>query len=487
MTTRPFLLMVILLVVLFAPMTHRANPITTSCNFTLSAVISAYELGQYAALQTGSDEHILSPDAAYVLAVGDALYSLKDDTVFTDLDTGLFSPDGRHLAIRGEGIYRVADGELIVPARAESIRFGDGAWGTGEIKFSPDGTFVAISGAGLYRTYADTSSTEGYGVFRLSDGQQIIATDSFSIEFSMDSVYVSTHEGVFRLSDVERIVATEDYTAEFSADGLYAFTRNGLFHLSDHVFLEAIFGEVVLTPDRQYAIVPFEGTFRLPDGERLYTLRHNSVYAHPPHVSSDSQYVIIPHDTLESTPTSNQTFVYRIADGTQLFAVEGLNAAFSPDSAFVALPDGVYRLADQQRVLALQDNMWRSFSRDSNYFATDEGVYRLNDGVRLINFSRPFASVEFSPDSRYVAVSREGVYRLSDLKQVLWVQEGYIGFTDDSDLITIWYPDPNGDYSFGLVRLSDGRHFQNVRVLSASCGILSVENNIVIIEAVQMP
>jgi hypothetical protein len=188
--------MVILLVVLFAPMTHRANPIATSCNFTLSAVISAYELGQYAALQTGSDEHILSPDAAYVLAVGDALYSLKDDTVFTDLDTGLFSPDGRHLAIRGEGIYRVADGE---------------------------------------------------------------------------------------------------------------------------------------------------------------------------------------------------------------------------------------------------------------------------------------------------AVSREGVYRLSDLKQLLWVQEGYIGFTDDSDLITIWYPDPNGDYSFGLVRLSDGRHFQNVRVLSASCGILSVENNIVIIEAVQMP
>lgn len=457
-----------------------------SCSYTVDKVMTAYEAGQFRVIRTRGTSHKIHPHGTHILAHDDGLYRLSDGAFFDQFTSGFFSPDGQYLAVTGEGIYRLSDLQLVVPARWERIFIanGEGIIGTGSIAFSPNGEYASITGASSYRKEAESQSTEGYGVFRLSDGQQMIESDSYVIYFSADSLYASTWDGVFRLSDGQKLYTTDHYVAPFSPDGAYASTRDGVLRLSDGVIVFNPGDSVYFTPDMAYAVAPFDGVFRVSDGQRLYPLNHAVPYAQAPLFSVNSQYVAIPDEGTTSQRAG--VSVYRIADGTLLFEFDGSgNLSFSPDGSLIAVGnDGVYRLSNGEKLFNIQDEGWRraEFSSDGAYLSGND-IYRVSDGALLIDFEDWWPLTTFSPDSRYVAVSYDGLYRLSDQHKLLDTK-GWLSFTSDSDFIHL-FNDPLETSKPSIYRISDGRRFENLSLIDEACGILSTGDSFLLVEPAQ--
>jgi hypothetical protein len=452
-------------------------------------LLAAYEAGQFRVILTGNTPPIASPDGAYILS--DGLYRVSDGRFFEQFDNAYFSPDGRYLVQRRDGVYRIHDLLQVVPIRSERIMIANGEHVviTGNVGFSDNGEYVTITGAGRYREESDSPSADGYGVFRLSDGKQIVESDSLVISFSSDSAYAATQEGIFRLSDGEKLFQITSPSGgiahpQFSPDSAFVYAAYaGVFRLSDGVKVLETDDEIYFTPDMMYVVATSEGVFRISDWQRLYPLNHDPVYAYPPVFSANGQYVAIPDEG--QPPEINHTFVYRVHDGALLFEIDGISSAsFSPDGTTIAINnDGVYRLSDQQRLFEIQGEVgsWE-FSNENAYFvASYDGIYRIADGQKLFDLKGGDHVVTFSPDGEHVAIDNDGLYRLSDQQKVFDLDGVVRSFTDDGAYIHV--DSMSGDPDFSIYNVKNGRRFEHVELLDVSSGLLRVGNTVVVIDS----
>lgn len=142
---------------------------------TSDDILSAYSNGQFRVIQTASTYMIWSSDYEYVSINRDGTYRISDGTKLSDI-SGEFSHTNQYLASKSDGIYRLPNFEEVVDIRVESISIDSSAYSerplpSREIIFSENDQYVAITGAGPYRELAPSQSTDGFGIFRLSDGQ----------------------------------------------------------------------------------------------------------------------------------------------------------------------------------------------------------------------------------------------------------------------------------------------------------------------------
>jgi hypothetical protein len=421
-------------------------------------LLAAYEAGQFRTIYTRNTSPIASPDGAYILS--DGLYRVSDGRFFEQFDNAYFSPDGRYLVQRREGVYRIHDFLQVVPIRSERIVIANGEHVviTGNVEFSDNGEYVAITGAGRYREESDSPSADGYGVFRLSDGRQVVESDSLVINFSPDSAYAATQEGIFRLSGGEKLF---QITSPF-----------GVTHPQ-------------FSPDSAFVYAAYDGVFRISDGQRLYPLDHDPVYGHPPIFSANGQYVAIPDEG--QPPEINHTFVYRVHNGAKLFEVDEIyGTSFSPDGTMIAISnDGVYRLSDQQRLFEISGEIGsfgRQFSNNNAYYiASYDGIYRISDGQKLFDLKGRDHSVTFSPDGEHVAIDNDGLYRLSSQQKVFDIDGIVRSFTDDGAYINVGFL--SGDPDFSIYNVKNGRRFEHVELLDVSSGLLGVGNTVLVIDS----
>jgi len=374
--------------------------------------------------------------------------------------------------------------QRIIPVPSERIVVanGDHAIQTGEVVFSDDGKYAGIEGAGHYRDEAELHSNEGYGIFRLSDGQQIITSDSLFIEFSPNSEYVSTQEGVFRLSDGEQLVHTDKHISPiFSPDSQYSYDyENGITHLSDQ---QRVFpptdGWLVFSPDMQFIVIPETGVFRTRDWQLQFELNYDSVYLKPPRFSSDHKHLIIPFSKTYEEHSSGAA-VYRVEDGAHLMDLT--NGELSPDGKFVADSlDGIYRLVDSEKIFDFGEYSWTPiFSSNTAYVHLPDGIYRVLDQQRIIVLDGVYDhSVTFSPDEQYAAVNNRAVYRLADGEKLFDIQGNVRHFTDDSQYISIGFKERH------LHRIRDGRLFEGLDVVHIEAGIMAVGNTVLVVDPTQ--
>ncbi len=456
---------------------HAASlPAQDTGGYTTDEVIAAYEAGQFRVIPTRSERISLSPGGTFIRALDDGIYRISDGTYLGRLDTPLFSRNDTYVYDEGNGIYRTSDFQLVVPVRRERISPG---FLTGYIRFSQDEQYVAIDGAGRLRAQAESQSTEGYGVFRLSDGVQLIESDSQTIHFSPSSQYAATEEGIFLLEDgslIWRNVLNRRNTATFSQDSVFANTYYGIIRLADRRLITTGYYpyEAWFSPDGQYVVDPMTGVYRLNDGQRQYELRHDSIdYVMPPRFTSDGRYVAF-HDQSE-TSESGRKFIYRVADGRQLFEFEAYYD-FSPNGALIAIgDDGVYRLSDREKLFEIE-GLLPDFSEDGQFLTTYANIYRVSDGTRLMSVSN---IPELSPDGRYVALSGEGVFTLSDGKQLFEVddREWWLDFTYDSKYVMA-----RGDGDSSVYRVADGTRYPGAELFDVQQGILRAGNSVLVVD-----
>jgi hypothetical protein len=430
----------------------QANQISNE--YTIDEVIAAYEAGQFRVIYTRGEWLAVSPDGAYIRAVGDGIYRVSDGMLFEQFDGGPFSPDGVYVIENYDGVYRLSD-------KVEIVDTPNAA--TSEMVFSDNGAYVAVGEDGVYR---------------LSDGQQIVDTVSSRIEFSPDSSLVATSDGIFRLNDGQKLLdMNSDYhQPTFSPDGAYAWS-DGVYRLSDGKRLFDVISShgVSFTPDMNYAVILEDGVYRLSDGQRLYTLNEQLPYmSGPPSYSRNGEYMAIA-----------DMGVYRIPNGEKLLSIEDgylapRLAIFSPDSSLVAIEnDGVYRLSDGYRLFEISDSLCdENFSGDSAYLAADY-VYRVADGYKL--FDKDCYRVTFSPDAEYVAIYGDGLYRLSDQQKLFDIVGTVRSFSQNGAYINVGYQD--GEES--IYRVRDGYQYRGLYLLDVPAGIMAIGNTALVVDLTQ--
>lgn len=449
--------------------------------YTADEVMTAYENGQFRVIHTQNTNMAWTPNFEYVSVLRDGTYRISDGALISEISGNtafVFSPDGQYLVRQGDGIYSLPNFQKIVPARAEGISIANGEHivVTGEITFSRNSQYVAIMGAGWYREEAESQSTEGYGVFRLSDGVQVVESDSFSIRFSANSEYASTQDGVFRLSDGEQLFEG-DYTV-FSPDTQYVYIYpHGVFRLHDSVqIIETAQPdnrysapvEATFSPDSDYFLSANDGVYRLSDGELLYPLSYTPAYGSPPYFINNSQYLVIPDG------------VYRIDDGELLFAWDW-DMDVSPTQDIIHIHNNVYRLSNQQRLFSIEDDWNTRFSNQGTYFsAGNDGIYRVADGEFILSLQgiSGYRTV-FSPDEQYVTIDSRGLFNLNTQEQLFEI-DGYVTtFTPDSEYFFAFDDTPT------IYRVSDGHQYDHVWLIDIANGILQVGNTILVIDETQ--
>lgn len=391
---------------------------------------------------------------------------------------------------------------------------------------SPDGSYVAATSDGVYRI-SDSAyfphyeraifspdslyvAEEGDGVYRLTDGHKMFAIGALP-RFSADSQYVAADGyGLFRLSDGEKLYHIDD-SDKYSEDGtVYTFYS----HFSSA---------------GNYVVIDKDGVYDLANQRKIFDIEHEGLVVR---FSSDEQYAISADDG-----------VYRLIDGEKLFDIEGFGS-FSPNNTYIVSWKAVHRLSDGAKVLDIPDYAPWQFSLDNNLIAVDEvGVYNLNTGEKVMPIT---ADAVFSPDGLYVAVSRDGLYRLSDQTKrfdiagslpkfsedsaFLYTSGGYTDFDDlgsvyrvsdghrllsfdyyaklssdglyaavDADVLyrlsdgqrlfaieghVITFSDDDNYIiaSDGVYRMSDGYHYQGLEILDISAGVLAVGNTVLVID-----
>lgn len=395
------------------------------------------------------------------------------------------SSDGRYISARGDGIYRVADGAYFDYFDAAS--------------FSPDGQYVIQNYDGIYR---------------LSDRVKVVDAPNNAtsqIRFSDNGAYVSVAEvGVYRLSDGQQIVVT-DNSAIFSADSSMVAVTGGVFRLSDGQKLLETGGSAPAHFSLDDAYVWSDAVYRLSDGQRLFDV--NS--PHGVWFTPDMTYAVIPENG-----------VYRLRDGERLYALDQYIpylAGFpilSANSEYMAIHYmGVYRIRDGAQVLdfpdyeAGADFLDMTFNRDSTLIAiSKDGVYRLSDGHRLfeIGYSQ-LAYNYFSSDRQYLAA--DGIYRLADGQRLFDIGWSYAIFSPSNTYVALPHDgvyrlsdqhrlfeiagsvrdfSPDEAYlhvgyvtDVGVYRLRDGYQYRGLRILHVAAGIMAIGNTVIVIDPAQ--
>ena len=445
--------------------------------YTIDDVLAFYESGNFYAIETNSTYMFSTRDGRYVLAGG--LYRVSDGIFWDQFDNAYFSPDGQYLLQISDGVYRVDNQELVVSIQYEQLSNESGTV-IGNAQFTNDSQYVAISGAGIYREQATNQSTDGYGVFRLSDSQRVIASDSLFIELSANSAYASTEEGIYSLNSGERLFDT-DGIAGFSPNSQFVYGNTiGVIRISDGSQIASpVNANIVFSPDSMLVLIPELGMYRLDDGELLFALDHESVFGRTPVFTYDGNYFAI-DIMVQGTDTYSHTVIYETETGQEI-----LNVAmdrFSPGGGFViSVEDGIYALNSQQRIFDFEGlNVGVSFSRNDEYvFLSSSGVYSVADQQNIINIVESVRSIAFSDDGQYVAVEGYGLYNLSDGRK-LFDLEGYIrGFTEDGAYLQVGRNASDPDV--GIYRLSDGHKFHGLQLLNTECGLLQSQNFIIVV------
>lgn len=184
--------------------------------------------------------------------------------------------------------------------------------------------------------------------------------------------------------------------------------------------------------------------------------------------STAGDWLVLSADAAHSI--ANRDGIYRLSDGTKIADIENI-AAFSPDGRYVAIrEDGVYQLPEfnkvfdvnfepielwwggrEHRTYAIRGDI--TFSPDSAYVGiTGDGVYRLVDGHKVIDTSTQEVIhsqsllILFSSDSS-LATTATGIYRLIDSQLLLAINTDGARFSPNLAYVT------NGE---GVYRLSDG-------------------------------
>ncbi|MEM9952294.1 MAG: WD40 repeat domain-containing protein [Chloroflexota bacterium] len=459
-----------------------------------SDILTAYGNGQFRVIQTASTYMIWSDNHEYVSVQNDGTYRISDGVRLSDVN-GYFSNTEQYIFRQNDGIYRLPDFERIVDAPAEMISIADGEhrFATGEIRFSPNDEYVAITGAGPYREEATTQSAEDYGIYRLSDGQQVIASDSLNMVFSSDSNYAIVQEGVYRLSDGSRLFE-EGYT--FSPDSQFIYARDGVYRLSNGERVLAVVSDVenssyaiqhaTFSPNSDYVLFSSDGLYRLSDGLRMDTLAYNPVYTQPPYFIADGEYLVIPSDDGLNVCNTTTRLIHT-ATSEELFEWDWCSDyAISSNHDLIAIgSDGIYRVSTQEKLLdVVSSRIYNPFSPSSDYARiSDDGIYRLSDGAKLFDLTDiDDYDVRFNPNEEYITINRDGVYHLES-QEKLFTIGGYNSYFSIDENYVITYE------SFGseptIYRLSDGESFENVDIIDPENGILIVGDAILVIDQTQ--
>lgn len=467
--------------------------------YTTDEVMTAYENGQFRVIHTRNRNMAWSPDFNYVSVLQDGTYRASDGALLSDIygnTAFVFSPDEQYLASRGNGIYRLPDFQQVVPARAEGILIANGEHRvtTGDITFSSNSDYVSITGAGWYREEALSQSTEGYGVFRLSDGAQIIESDSFNITFSPNGDYASVQEGIFRLSDGSQLF--EGGCTIFSPNGEFVYRYpDGVYRLNDGVQIIATEddnefpcqSEAVFSPDSQYFLLSNEGVYEVASGQKLYAINYHWVYGHLSYFTDNNQYLIVPRNIYEPVGENmsyiseqQQWNVYNTLDGTLLFEFDNREYSLNPSQDIINIDNTLYRMSDQRVLFSVEDYWVNTFSPQGSYIsAGNDGIYRVADGVFILSLDgiNGWGTV-YSPDEQYVTIGSRGVFDLNTQEHLFDIDDYMTAFT------------PDGQYLFNSItpviyRMRDGHEYNHVHLIDVARGILQVGNTILIIDETQ--
>lgn len=455
-----------------------------SPNYTADEVMSAYEAGQFSTLLTGSNRHIIVQDGEYLLSYSGAIYQLCSQGYVAEIGRGNLdpSPDGEYVA-SSNGVYRVDDGEPIIPYILESFLIPDHIAHTGYITYSPDSQYVGIGGAGRYRAYAPDTDTNHYGVYRLSDGEQIVQSDSYGMSFDGQSDYVSTDEGIYRLRDG---VLISDTPAVISPDSQYVYRRgDGVYQIESGVqVIDGSGDRGYFAPDEEHIIIEDDGIYRLDDRQRLVAVPYRLTDLSRPFYSPDNSYVLLSvyiyevqsDDTLRIRESRNQ--IYRLADGELLFDTPN-QIALSPDwQTIVVDDDGIYQVADGRKLGSLDNSdgaFYTHFSSDRQYVSVyNDGTYRMSDGQQVSEY---YGLI--SHDNAYIAVGDDGVYRISDGEKLFDIAGYARAFTADNNYLQVYGYDVRDT---GIYRISDGHFFPHLRIVDIEQGILAVANTFLVVD-----
>lgn len=474
MSIKYFFLLTFLVVLVMVPILGANLSISA---YTIDDVLSFYESGNFSAIETNSTIMLSSRDGRYVLAGG--LYRVSDGMFWEQFDNAYFSSDGQYLLQISEGVYQVYNQQLVVPIQYEKLSNENGTV-IGNAEFTNDSQYVAISGAGIYREQAINQSTDGYGIFRLSDGQRVIASDSLFIELSTNSAYASTDDGIYSLNSGERLFDMEGISG-FSPNSLFVYNNIiGVMRISDgSQVVPPVNAHIVFSPDVTSVLIPELGMYRLDDGQLLFALDHESVFGRPPTFTYDGNYVAI-DIMIQDTDSYSHTVIYEVETGREILSIA--MDRFSPGGEYViSQGDGIYALSNQQKIFdfgGLYVDVL--FSPDDEYvYLSSSGVYSVADQQNIINIGDSVNSIVFSDDSQLVAVEGFGLYNLSDGRK-LFDLEGYIrDFTDDSAYLQVGLN--ISDAEVGIYRLSDGHKFHGLQFLNAECGLLQSQNFIIVV------
>lgn len=418
-------------------------------DYTVSDVMAAYEAGQFRIIFTSSESLHSSPDAAYIAALSDGVYRVRDSQYFPQYDRVTFSPDGRYMANEHDAVYRVDDGHRL---------FDIGALP----RFSPN---------------SDYAAAPGYGLFRLSDGQKLfdiadshVYTDgyvySFYTVFSPNGDFIAIDDdGLYRLDDQRRIFALSGgagFSVTFSQDEQYAaLVDNGVYRLIDGVKLYDVDEFVSFSPDSRFFIAQ-DAIHDVTDGSMIvdFNWPENPLYGA---WAWYSHYVAVSGDG-----------IYNLETGQKLFSISNA-AVFSPDGRFVAIEnDALYTFPEGTRLFSIV-GVRPQFSLNMAYLVTRSGReagagYRISDGLEL--FDVPYG-VTFSPDGQYAAVGRNGVYRLHDNQRLFPLNGVNERFSEDAQYVML---------TDGIYKMSDGRFYRGLKLLDVAAGIIQLGNTVFIID-----
>ena len=283
-------------------------------------------------------------DLTQVLQIPDAIFAFSDDSQLVATSQGRVyqlsnpdnfveipeiadgvvpsvSPDGRFAWARNASLVRVDSGRVVAPT-LEGVHF------------TPNGQWAVVYGIGIFDLSSDAqtpaidlddihtvSPLGGYfatpqGIFRLSDGEQIIDTQHLNLpEFTFapdDTTVVIRGEGLYRLEPFELLHELQSF-GNYHANGLYIATNDRIVRTSD--------GSIV---------------FQAQNGRFPTTI-----------MSRDGSLIALYGDG-----------VYSIATGEKLFSVVGSMDAFSVDSTYLAVRGryeiAIYRISDGRRYEGLE-------------------------------------------------------------------------------------------------------------------------------------
>jgi hypothetical protein len=237
------------------------------------------------------------------------------------------SPDGRFAWARNATLVRVDSGKVVSPT-------------LNVVRFTPNWRWAVVYGIGVFDLSSDaqtpvinldgveniTISPLGeyfatpQGVFRLSDGDQLIDTQHLNLpEFTFapdDTTVVIRGDGLYNL-EPPRILHDLQSFGDYHANGRYVSSDDRIVRTTDgNIVFESKDGRfptLIISPDGSLVAIARDGVYTSATGERLF-----SIDALPYTFSVDSAYLAV--------RGRERTAIYRTSDGRRY---EGLDPLYT--------------------------------------------------------------------------------------------------------------------------------------------------------------